>query len=151
MPITLLQPLSAGKPTLNAGIGERNVLSYDTILLCSTDYPGSGNSDGAVIVFDRDPGTGTYKQVWGLSASAGSGDLYGNSAAINSNYIYVGAPGAGAGSPEEGRVYEINNTGGSRFTVNLTITPGSNRGRNGYFGSSMKLVCIKSFYWGFLC
>ena len=148
MPITLIQPLSAGKPTLNALIGERNVLSYDTILLGSTDYPGSGNNDGAVIVFDRNPSTGKYNQVWGLSASAGSGDLYGCSAAINSNYIYVGAPGAGTGAPEQGRVYEINNTGGSRFTVNRTITPGSNRGRNGYFGSSMKLVDASNLFIG---
>jgi len=148
MPITLLQPLSAGKPTLNALIGERNVLSYDTILLGSIDYPGSGNNDGALIVFDRDPGTGKYNQVRGLSASAASGDLYGCSAAINSNYIYVGAPGAGSGSPEEGRVYEINNTGGSRFAVNQTIIPGSNRGRQGYFGSSMKLVDASNLFIG---
>jgi hypothetical protein len=148
MPITLIQPLSAGKPTLNALIGERTFLSYNTILLSSTYYPGKGNNDGAVIVFDRNSGTGKYEQIWGLSATAGSNDYYGICAAINSNFIYVGAPGAGAGSPGEGRVYEINNTGGSRFSVNQTITPGSNRGRKGWFGSSMKLVDASNLFIG---
>jgi len=144
MPITYVQPLSATIPVLNSLNGERNILTYDHILLCTTDYPGAGNSDGAVYVFDRNSGTGKYNQVQLLTGPAGSGNLYGNSAAVNTNFIYVGAPGA---TSNQGAVYEINNTGGSRFTVNQTIT-GPNRGRRGALGTSMKLVDSSNLFIG---
>lgn len=148
MPITLKQNLSANPPPAYNYVqfGERNTLSVDHILCGTLDFP-SPNA-GAVWVFDKDPITGVYSHKRTLSAAAGSNHYYGASNDVNTSYIYIGAPGAGSinsGIPE-GRVYEINNSGGSRFSVNATITPNANLGRKGFFGACVKLVNASNLF-----
>ena len=130
---TFIQPLSAKHAIQNARNAEFNTLTYDHIILGNSDFPGS-NNDGAIYVFDRVPSTSYYTQVKGISATLGSGIYFGNSVAVNSSYIYAGAPGYNGGN---GAVYEYFNSGGSRFGLNRTII-GTNRGTRGLLGVSMK-------------
>ena len=140
---TFIQPLSAKHALANAKNAEFNTLTYDHIILGNNEFPGS-NHDGAIYVFDRVPSTNYYTQVKGISATLGSGIYFGNSNAVNSNYIYVGAPGYNGGN---GAVYEYFNSGGSRFGLNRTIL-GTNRSTRGLLGVSMKLFNSTNLFIG---
>lgn len=140
---TFIQPLSAKHALANAQNAEFNTLTYDNIILGNSKFPGS-NNDGAIYVFDRVPSTSYYTQVKGISATLGSGIYFGNSNAVNSNYIYVGAPGYNGGN---GAVYEYFNSGGSRFGLNRTIL-GTNRSTRGLLGVSMKLFNSTNLFIG---
>lgn len=128
-----VQTLSAKKPSFQSHLGDRNCLTYNTIILGNVAYP-SNAFDGAAYVFDRVGTTSYYSYVTGMSATAGSGIYYGTSQAVDTNYIYIGAPLYNSG---QGAIYQYDNVG-NRFKLNATITSTKN-GVKGYFGSNILL------------
>jgi hypothetical protein len=136
MAITYVQTLSAKSPQLNGHVGSiGNALTYDTVIASAHDYS-SGTFDGAFYVFDRVPATTRYSYVSGVSATKGSQIALGASNAVNTNFIYSGAPNYNSG---QGIVYEYKNTAPGRFGVTSSITSTA-RNRKGYLGAKLKLV-----------
>jgi hypothetical protein len=128
-----IQTLSAKRPGTNDHLGDKNTLTYNTIIVGGTGYPGS-TYDGAIFIFDRVGATSYYSYTSAVSATKGSGIYFGFSQAINTNYIYASGPRYNA---DRGIVYEYNNSG-NRFKLNSSIIP-TTRGLYGLFGSALIL------------